>query len=206
MLAYVAARTDLVEQRGTRFVATAAYAPAARYLIDLYAGAFGASAAQLPRLLREPTRAAAAVDRGRHARAFEAVAGPAALGAVPGLIRQLGLGGLLDLGCGTGALLIELARRDGALAGWGLERNPTMARCARRAVRAAQLERRLGRARGRIHRETLLQDYVQVLSGQGVPPPDAAAWEAIYRRARCRLVHAIEDRATTRFIHVARLA
>jgi hypothetical protein len=64
---------------------------------------------------------------------------------------------------------------------------------------------RLGQP-GAPHRETLLQDYVQVISGQGVPPADVRAWQAIYRRAGGRLLHAIEDRATTRFIHVARLA
>jgi SAM-dependent methyltransferase len=189
------------------------------------------------------------------------------------VIAQLGRGAVLDLGCGTAALLIALATADPGFAGWGLEKNPAMVRAARAGVRAAGLVRRVrvlagdvaglaaavpdevaaaigtvtmcdvanemfragparfvawlrtARARfpgrllivsdyyGRLgdpdappHRETLLQDYVQVISGQGVPPRDARAWQAIYRRAGCRLVHAIEDRTTTRFIHVAQLA
>ncbi|MEO7736276.1 MAG: methyltransferase domain-containing protein, partial [Kofleriaceae bacterium] len=222
-------------------------------------------------LLRAPEGAGAAVDRRRHARAFAAVAG-GGLGALPGVVRQLRKGAVLDLGCGTGALLIALATEDAQLTGWGLEQNPAMRRTARSAVRAAGLTRRirilggdvtalataipdevaaavgtvtmcdvanelfrdgpaglaawlrtararlpgrllivsdyygrLGQPGARQHRETLLQDYVQVISGQGIPPADVRAWQAIYRRAGCRLLHAIEDRGTTRFLHLVRL-
>jgi SAM-dependent methyltransferase len=51
-------------------------------------------------------------------------------------------------------------------------------------------------------RETLLHDYAQLLSGQGIPPPDAGAWQALYQKAGCRLVHVIEDNETTLFVHV----
>ena len=54
-------------------------------------------------------------------------------------------------------------------------------------------------------RETLLHDYAQLISGQGVPPSDAAHWRAIYTRAGCRLLHIIEDQSTTRFVHILRL-
>ena len=51
-------------------------------------------------------------------------------------------------------------------------------------------------------RETLLHDYVQLISGQGIPPASMAEWRAIYTEAECRLAHVIEDRATTRFVHI----
>lgn len=54
-------------------------------------------------------------------------------------------------------------------------------------------------------RETLLHDYAQLLAGQGVPPPDREAWSAIYTRAGCRLAGVLEDRATTRFVHIVAL-
>jgi SAM-dependent methyltransferase len=38
----------------------------------------------------------------------------------------------------------------------------------------------------------LLQDLAQVVSGQGVPPPDAANWRRLYRQAGCRLVRIME--------------
>jgi SAM-dependent methyltransferase len=63
---------------------------------------------------------------------------------------------------------------------------------------------RLGK-KGQLSRKTLLHDYVQLISGQGVPPASAAQWRSIYSRAKCRLVHIIEDKATTRFIHIVRL-
>lgn len=55
-------------------------------------------------------------------------------------------------------------------------------------------------------RETFLHDYVQVISGQGVPPPNAAGWNAAYSAVGCSFVHAIEDRGSSRFVHVVRLS
>jgi len=57
------------------------------------------------------------------------------------------------------------------------------------------------------HRHTLLQDVAQVLSGQGVPSPDLAAWAALYQAAGCRVVEAYEGEATgiAWFLHVVRL-
>lgn len=59
--------------------------------------------------------------------------------------------------------------------------------------------------RGPMERKTLLHDYAQLISGQGIPPSNAREWRAIYSRAGCRLVHIIEDNTTTRFIHLLRL-
>jgi SAM-dependent methyltransferase len=272
VLAYVAARTDLLRATGERFVVTPSYTAAARYLVDLYAGAFAGSAAALPRLLRDPARAARTIDRRRQARAFAAASGSAA-GVVPALLHQLGLDRVLDLGCGSAAMLIEAAARNPALVGWGLEPNPAMRRLARARIRAADLGRRvrvlagdcmhlsaavpaelreavrtlamchvanemfgdggrrfarwlrgarrlfpgrllvvadyygrLGhRGRAPVHRETLLHDYAQLISGQGIPPASARAWRELYEAAGSRLLHVVEDRATTRFVHLVRL-
>jgi hypothetical protein len=51
-------------------------------------------------------------------------------------------------------------------------------------------------------RELLLHDYAQLISGQGVPPPDVDGWNAVYTAAGCRLAHALHDSRTTLFIHV----
>src|SRR5262249_40863313 len=61
---------------------------------------------------------------------------------------------------------------------------------------------RLGAGSRRADRHTLLHDYAQIISGQGTPPPTLRGWQATYRQAGYRLVHVIEDRATTQFIHV----
>jgi SAM-dependent methyltransferase len=67
---------------------------------------------------------------------------------------------------------------------------------------------RLGQQRRRRlekERETLLHDFAQLISGQGIPPADARQWRSIYAQAGCQLVHIIEDEPTTRFIHIVRL-
>ena len=63
----------------------------------------------------------------------------------------------------------------------------------------------LGRSAPPWRRRTLLHDFVQVISGQGVPPPDRVAWEAIYERAGCPLVHVVEDERRSFFGHIVRL-
>ena len=49
---------------------------------------------------------------------------------------------------------------------------------------------------------TLLHDYAQLISGQGIPPANLKEWRSIYKSAACRLVHVFEDKSTTRFIHI----
>lgn len=67
---------------------------------------------------------------------------------------------------------------------------------------------RLGQKKnGRLEkeRETLLHDFAQLISGQGIPPADARQWRSIYSQAGCQLIHIIEDKTTTQFIHILRL-
>lgn len=270
-LEYVAARTDLLRKSGEGFVATRNYSDGARFLIDLYFGAYGGNATHLAQLLRNPSAASEVVDRVCHARAFEAVDG-SALGALPEIISQLEFSHMLDLGCGNGALLLELAARDPLFRGWGIDLNEAMCKVARARIRTAGMGKRvrvmqgdcsklsallpnkvsakirsvtacnvanemfadghsraidwlrglrqvlprrplliadyygrLGKRPGRGSRETLLHDYAQLISGQGVPPASRAAWRSIYSQAGCRLLHIIEDKTTTRFVHILAL-
>lgn len=271
ILEFVAARTDLLRKSGERFVTTQSYTGGAGFLLNMYVGTYGGNAARLAELLRDPSGAEAAVNRVSHAKAFESL-DDSTLGVLPGLIRQLDFNHLLDLGCGSGALLLALAGQDPEFVGWGIDFNPAMCRAARGRIREARLGRRLrvmlgdsrdlssalptdvsarvravtacdvanemftdghsqavkwlrglrrvlpgrplliadyygrlGHKRVRPSRETLLHDFAQVISGQGVPPPNAAGWRAIYSRAGCKLIHVIEDKTTTRFIHILRL-
>lgn len=269
VLEFVAARSDAIGRRGRRFVRAAADTPEARFVTELYAGAFAANAVALPTLLRVPARAGSAVDRARHARAF--LYAPGGAEQMPAsLLAQLGVRALLDLGCGPAHLLRAMAQQDAEFRGWGIDANPGMCRIARAGLRDAGASRRVrilqgdGRrpervlpaaARARIdaivagdlanelcavdgaavewlrrlslafpqrwllvsdyygrlghgrdaRRETLLHDYVQAISGQGIPPPDRKAWQALYRAAGVRLVHCIEDTSTTRFLHLLRM-
>jgi SAM-dependent methyltransferase len=268
MLEYVAARTTLLKKGKRGFTATADYSAASRFLLDLYLGAFGGTARQLPKVLRDPSSAPRTVDRKRHARAFERI-GSAAPGPVLRVVEQLGLNHVLDIGCGSAALLLQLAARNPDFLGWGLETNPSMRKVARRNISAAKVGKRvrllaggtshrralnsigpsvqavtacqvanemfstgtdravawlrqlkkafpgrpllvsdyygrLGR-RGGADRMTLLHDFVQLTSGQGVPPSSRQEWQAIYSKAGCRLVHAMEARGSTWFVHIVAL-
>lgn len=64
---------------------------------------------------------------------------------------------------------------------------------------------RLGSTLPEARRLTLVHDHAQLLSGQGVPPPTRARWIRIYRRAGVRLIHAVEDVSSTRYIHILSL-
>jgi SAM-dependent methyltransferase len=64
---------------------------------------------------------------------------------------------------------------------------------------------RLGHVGTAPARETLLHDFAQLLSGQGIPPASASEWRKIYSAAGCRLVHVFEDQRTTQFVHVVML-
>ena len=270
LLEYVALRTDLLRRAAReQYVVTRHNS---RFLIDLYTGAYGGTADRLAQILRDPAIAPASVDRVRYARAFASV-DAAALGVLPDVIRALEFNYTLDLGCGNGDLLLELARRDALFVGWGIDSNPVMIKVARARAREARLDKRvrfleadcarvretvsddlrsrvrsvtccnvanemfangerqaikwfrelhqlfpgrpllncdyygrLGHRKNRkVRRETLLHDYAQLISGQGVPPPTIAAWRSLYSKAGCRLVHVIEDTSTTRFIHILSL-
>ena len=52
---------------------------------------------------------------------------------------------------------------------------------------------------------TLLHDFIQVISGQGVPPYDRSSWYEMYTAAGCRLIYSAEDENATCFIHLLRL-
>ncbi len=54
----------------------------------------------------------------------------------------------------------------------------------------------------------LLHDYVQLLTGQGIPPHTCEEWQYIYRQADCQLIHAYESSEQGEiayFIHLLKL-
>jgi SAM-dependent methyltransferase len=270
VLEYLAIRTNLVCKTEHGFAVTKQFNAEARFVLNLYADAYAKNASRLTKLMRKPALAASTVDLVAHARAFSGE--QTADGTLAAILGQLKLNHILDVGCGSGVLLREMATNDEAFVGWGLDRNAAMCKAARTQLRKAGVAKRvkvfhgdggnlkssipvdvlalaqnltacqfvnemfrggtselegwlqhtrrllpgrmlivsdyygrLGQGVPAIHRETLLHDYAQLISGQGVPPPDSSAWQAIYRAAGCRLLHVIEDRVTTRFIHLLRL-
>ena len=267
LLEYAAVRTGLVRKVGKSFAATELYSPESQFLLELYTGAYRDNSVHLDTFLRCPKLAPAAVDRKRHTQAIK-IGGSFAVKGVPEVIRQLQFNRILDIGCGSGALLVALAKQNPDFVGWGLEMNPSMCRLARAGIRSegikgvriirgdsrnprqalaadirsrvqtvtacqvanemfgagfsgvvawlrglrrafpgrplliADYYGRLGSKASGDERQTILHDYVQLISGQGVPPSSLKQWKAIYAEAGCRFAHAVEDTCTTRFIHV----
>jgi SAM-dependent methyltransferase len=269
-LRLVAARTNLVACTGGRYRTTRHYDVFARFMLRQYVGAYGGNAVALHRSVRAPSMAAQLIDRAEHAKAFgEAATLSSAI--VADLIVQLGLNHVLDLGCGTGIMLRDLAARVPGFAGWGLDVNPSMCAAARERASAAPAGRiriLCGDCRdpqgtmpasivAKVHtitacnlaneffadgtataatwlsmlkrafpgrtlliadyygclgkrpepwpRHVALHDFVQVISGQGVPPSSLGEWKRTYRAARCTLIHAIEYRGAASFVHILRL-
>jgi SAM-dependent methyltransferase len=270
-LELLATRTDLIARSSAKFRRTSRYDDQARFVIHQYVGAYGPNAAALDRILRMPSLGRRLVDRGRHAEAFEDIPSLSCV-LIADLVVQLGFNDVLDLGCGTGLLLADLAGRVAGFRGWGLDGNPAMCTAARARLKAtagapqvrifrgdglppqsaippsvtdrvrtltaaslaneffahggrvaeqwlARLKRifpgrvlligdyygQLGRRRPPKSRMLALHDFVQVISGQGVPPPDLASWKRIYRAARCSLVHVVEDDDASFFAHLVKL-
>lgn len=268
-LSYLARRTDIVTRSDAGYARGGGCDREARFLLDLYVRAFGPVGAGLGDALRKPAGAGERICDAARADAFADDAGDRPLAAI---VRQLGLGNVLDLGCGSAGMLIALAAADTGFRGVGVDASPHMCRNARRLVRAGDLGGRvrivrgdaadpgavLGarvlartetivardllnefcRARGRAavaflrrlratlpgrtlvvadyygrllstdgapDRSVLLHDFVQLASGQGVPPADRQGWSGLYRRAGCRLVHAFEQAGAARFVHLVRL-
>ena len=134
-LELLAARTNLIARQGGKFRLTHQYNAYARFVIHQYLGAYGPNAVALDRIFRKPALAGRLVDRREHAKAFEELPALSCV-LIADVIVQLGFNDVLDLGCGTGTLLADLARRVAGFRGWGLDRNPAMCAAARRRLDA----------------------------------------------------------------------
>jgi SAM-dependent methyltransferase len=270
LLDLLAARTDAVVRTDAGYRKGPGWGPVEEALILQYVGAYGPNAAALPRILACPEVGRGLVDRARHALAYDRAPG-AGVVLLPDLLRTLGRSAVLDVGCGTGALLVEMARAEPSFRGWGVDASNAMIEKARARARSvvpqASLSFRvcepdlpaaaigdaalgavdtvvassvlneffhpddgpvvawlaaLGAALpgrllvvadyygvlGRVAHPPpgrALHDWMQLISGQGVPPSDRAGWESAYDRAGAHLVHAEEDLAAGVFIHLVQL-
>ena len=57
------------------------------------------------------------------------------------------------------------------------------------------------------YRHTALHDLIQLVTAQGVPPPDLEGWNAVYDEGECAIEHAYEgdSKGIRWFVHVVRL-
>jgi SAM-dependent methyltransferase len=97
--------------------------------------AYGPCLSNLTEILRRPESGQKYVREDQLARAFDRLERPEQRSAAATLITHLGIRTLLDLGCGPGALLAELATHNPEFTGYGIDRSVAMCRLARRRVR-----------------------------------------------------------------------
>lgn len=278
MLDYVEERTAMLLRRGPdRYLLNPDYAPYSRlgFHFDKLMGAYGPLLDDLEAALVSGPAARDLVDEQALADAFAGL-GSGTAGLQAHVMREWDVDSLLDLGCGSGSVLIELASANAGFRGWGVDASASMcavalerveragvgeavrivhadvrelecsldesARCQIDALHGRSLLNELfaagpGEATrlvamlsrlfpgrlffvsdyygklglrgdlGGAYGQTLLQDVAQVLSGQGVPPPDLAGWAQVYLDAEVELLHAYEDErdGVAWFIHVLRL-
>ncbi|HUB55879.1 MAG TPA: methyltransferase domain-containing protein [Mycobacterium sp.] len=271
LLNFLADRTDIVVRGDRGFRRGPGLNRPGRAVIDQYLGAYGPNACSLSTIMVDASSGRAAVNRQRHARAYTEVSGPGEA-LLPDIVQKLGLDAILDLGCGAGGLLIEMARRDKTFRGTGIDANADMIRIAEQRRRSSDIGQHavefivgdvsdpstaipeavlqhtktvvaanllneffmaggqsvvawLQSLRGVLPdailvvadyygvlghghnppRYRALHDWIQLVSSQGIPPPDLAQWEALYREAGCCLAHSIEDRRAGIFVHLVRL-
>jgi SAM-dependent methyltransferase len=278
LLEYVLQRTDVLRRDGRDgYSLNQEYESYNRFgfHLDKLIGAYGPPLLRLDEALNSPSASSGLVDRRMLARAFCALDGRSA--ALPSrIVREWQVRSLLDLGCGPGALLIDLASADPAFRGVGVDANADMCETASERLAAADLtgavrivhadvrdlaahlgasERRgleavhgrsllneffgtgpdeavevvtelrrllpgrlffVGDYYGKLghvrrvkgsYAATLVHDVAQVISAQGVPPPDLESWAEVYARAGTELLHAYEgdNAGVAWFVHVLRL-
>jgi SAM-dependent methyltransferase len=270
LLDLISFKTTLVARDQAGYWVTADYTAETRFAIEQYMGAYGRNTVELASVLRDPSRGPELVDAAAHAEAY-ANFGRAGLGLAAHLVAQLGFRSVLDIGCGPGLTLIELARGNPDFIGYGLDMNPHMLALGRRRVQAAGLSDRitlvegdaaavaslsvagvetidcvlmgsvlngyfdggtagvvsvlsgvrqrfperafivadyygaLGRQEPPWVLRTIIHDFVQIASTQGVPPENSGGWASIYEAAGCLLIHIVETHDATGFVHIGKL-
>jgi SAM-dependent methyltransferase len=275
LLQFLAATTRIVVVDDCRYQLAEPYRRygALGFQLDKFLRAYGPAVAGLKESLWAPDLRSGYVDRDALADAFtRRVATPPTLTAE--VIRAWSITSLIDLGCGPGSLLIELAQADPAFRGWGVEVMPQMLASARAKAKELGVDDRVDFIAGDVRdlarlplpplpstagvhagsllneffaegprdatvvlatirevftgrlifvedyygrlgvdlpddfRHARLQDLVQVASGQGIPPPDIAGWDEVYRKSGCTLLHRYEgtNEGVAWFIHVCALA
>jgi SAM-dependent methyltransferase len=140
LLEYVRLRTDIVLRSGPDgYVLNPEYGAYHQlgFHLDKLIGAYGPLVANLDESLRPGAPCAPLVDEQALASAFGAVEGSAGVTAQADVIESWSVRSLLDLGCGPGALLVELASREPAFRGCGVDKSAAMCRLAVESVAGA---------------------------------------------------------------------
>lgn len=159
VLEYLLKTTDLLQKDNvSRYRITRQYTSYSQlgFYLDFYRGAYGGAVNRACHALRHPNRRSGLSSRRFLAQAFDGIGDAAADESALEIMLALGVKRVLDLGCGSGALLCALAGRDPSFLGWGIERSADMCRIARNRLRRAQAARRVKVVHGDVRRTASL--------------------------------------------------
>jgi SAM-dependent methyltransferase len=113
-----------------------------RFQVTKFAGAYGPLAQRLDRVLAEPGSAGRLVNRRALADAYILMKDQSR-GVVAGMLLGAGVATLLDLGCGAGSLLVQLAAALSTFRGVGVDADRAMCQAARGHMRARGVSKRI---------------------------------------------------------------
>jgi SAM-dependent methyltransferase len=138
------------------------------FYLDFYRGCYGGAVHRAGEALRHPNTRSGLSSPRLLAQAFDGIGDAAADKPAMEILFALGVKHVLDLGCGSGALLCALAGRDPSFRGWGIERDMDMCRIARNRLRRAQAGRRVKVVHGDARRTASLlpakqRDAIEVI-------------------------------------------
>lgn len=145
LLEYVRQRSDIVVRDGSGgYALNGEYRPYHRFgfHLDKFIGAYGPALRRLGESLALPELGRELVDEGMLSEAFDRAGSPS-VAAQAAIIRAWQIGSLIDLGCGPGTLLCDLALGDPGFRGWGVDARPAMCAVAVERARAAGVEHAL---------------------------------------------------------------
>jgi SAM-dependent methyltransferase len=141
---YVFLTTDLLARENGRYTLSRPYCDGGRmnFQLEKFLGAYGPCVERMVEVVGDPSLGPALRDESALARAFQVVDTRR-----PSLTQQVleawEITSLFDLGCGTAALLIELAEANSLFRGWGIDASPKMVETAARNIQRAGLEPRV---------------------------------------------------------------
>jgi SAM-dependent methyltransferase len=159
VLEYLLKTTDLLQKdNASRYKISRQYTSYSQlgFYLDFYCGAYGSAVNRACDALRHPNRRSELSSQRLLAQAFDGIGDAAVDESALEIMLALGVKRVLDLGCGSGALLCALARRDPSFLGWGIERSTDMCRIARNRLRQAQAGRRVKVVHGDVRRTAAL--------------------------------------------------
>lgn len=265
LLWYVSSRTEII----LRDDSNGNYSLSTKYhnyrdlgfWIEQYLGAYDFNSDYVAERLTNCKLLRSIPNQEKHAHAYQQLNG-CGFPFLSKLIRELNAEVILELGCGTGELLVDIAKNNPATMALGIDNNPFMLHYAQKRIHAENLQQqikvasgnaacidrlipetvarkfeliiavslinefcdndlgnkkiikwlrllkqtfprgkllivdyygRLGRSSYISGQKVLLHDWIQLMSGQGIPPENLSQWKKIYNKSKCSLLDVLES-------------